>query len=114
MPRLTAHVGPEVRAAVDELSRHWRLGNADTLRRLVVFGLGGAMKDANEVNAFMAGHRRAAEKFFGRKRTPGERERSSDGDHAPTVTVRLPAAWARRVRAGGGLRAAIEAGLGRL
>ena len=114
MPILTANVGPENRAQVDALSKKWKLGNAETLRRIVVTGLGGSVKDAEALNEEMAEFRKAAEDRYGMKRNPGPKEAASRGQKTPTVTARLPKAWAKRVKDAGGFKAVVIIGLDKL
>lgn len=110
MPILSARVSPETRSEIDKLSTRWSLGNAETLRRLVVLGLGGTLHEANAVNAAMRQRRDAAEAYFG-KRKPGYREHPGR-DRTPFVGVRLPSLWAARVKGRlGGLKSVLEAGL---
>jgi hypothetical protein len=113
MPRLSAHVGPLTRARVDAFAASQRLTNAEALRILIVLGLGGSLANAEALNQSMRARKEAAERFHGRKRTPGARERAPSSEPAQVVTVRLPAVWAKRAQEAG-LRAVIEEGLTRL
>lgn len=110
MPRISVYVGSSLRTQIDQLSKYWKLGNAETLRRLIVLGLGGDENMANELNAQMAVRKRAAEKFYGQERQPGPREASSNGEHSPVVTIRLPSNWSQAVKDRGGLKAVLERG----
>jgi hypothetical protein len=114
---LMAHVGAENRAAIAQLEQRWKLGNAQTLRRLLVLGLGGSLQHADALNQEMARKRAAAEAHHKRARTLGSRElaRTQLGDdappRAPTVSVRVPSNLHRQVKAQGGLRKVLERGL---
>jgi hypothetical protein len=112
--KLAAHIGAENRAQIEKASKRWKLGNADTLRRLVVLGLGDSLVVADTINKQMADRQAAIETHYGRKRQPSANEKASkasQGPKSPTVAVRLPKEVAKRVQATGGLRAVIERGL---
>lgn len=106
MPQLSARIGQELRDAIDEFATRRRLGNSEALRILVVIGCGGTEAEARAVNAEMDRRREIAEAFFRVKR---RRDPAPSG--RPYATVRLPAPWPARVKAVGGLRAALERGL---
>jgi len=112
--RMTANIGHDARAEVDTLMKQWRLKNADTVRRLVVLGLGGTIAQADALNAEMDARREQAEEFNGRARTPSPREAASVGKQAPIITVRLPGPWARRVTQLGGLKKIVLGALEKL
>ena len=116
--RLTCNVGQDNRNLIDYYSQKWAQGNAETLRIIIMIGLGGTIEDGDEVNAEMANWRKAAEDYHGRAREPGPREAVSlaqgNTTHAPVVAVRVPAAVGKQVEAAGGLKAVLFAGLQRL
>ena len=117
MPIVKAHVGAASRAAITALEAKWKLQNADTIRRVVVLGLGDSLQAADVLNAEMARRRLDAQAAHGRPREPGpkERARAALGSHAgprsPTISVRLPSGMSKRVAAGGGLRSVVERGI---
>lgn len=117
MPIAKAHVGVDSRAAITKLERTWKLGNADTIRRIIVLGLGDDMRAADALNAEMQRRRAEAQASHGRTREPGPKERAravlgrDAGPRSPTISVRLPSRVSKRVAAGGGLRSVVERGL---
>jgi hypothetical protein len=114
MPILSSRVSTKARQAIDVLSRRWKISNAETLRRLVVIGLGGTTQEADALNTEMRKRKVAAEAFFKRKREHGYREHAGR-ERTPVVAVRLPSQWSSRVkRALGGLGGVIRSGLTKL
>ncbi len=95
MPSLSARLSSFERKKIDDLSKKWKLGNAETLRRLVVLGLGGTMEEADELNEEMRLRREAAEKVHGPRRKDRPME---EGASSYVVRVRLPSSWSSRVR----------------
>jgi hypothetical protein len=116
--KLSCSVGAENRARIDALAARWKLGNADTLRRLIIGGLGGKMAAADKLNAEMAAWRKLKEEHYGRVREPSRRELASlkagNTVHAPVVRVSVPRPLAKQIKEKGGLRAVLEEGLARL
>jgi hypothetical protein len=114
MPILTANIGTERRAVLDAFAKKEKLTNADTLRVVVVTGLGGSVKDWMALNAEMAEFRKAAEDRYGMKRNPGPREMGATGKTPSVVSVRLPKVWAKKVKDAGGFKDVVLAGLDKL
>lgn len=116
MSRLSARLGPELRAAIDRAAARLKLGNAEALRLLIVLGLGGSRAEADALNAEMAHFQAVYEREAGRKRQPGPLERAAQrrgSIRTSSVSVRVPGAWGKRARALG-VRDVIAAGLAKL
>jgi hypothetical protein len=117
--RLTARVSKEDRRRVDALAAQWGLGNAETVRRLIIFGLGGTEDQAQRLSDEMAGHRARALELHERRSAAAKQPTSQQGraplrgtEPLPMLSVRLPASWGRAVRkVPGRLREVVSRGL---
>ena len=103
---LAANIGLDAKAALKELAARRGISISDAARIAAVVGAGGTEKQAKGINDAFSRWRET----LGLKARPGGR-RSQGSEPSGTVSLRLPAAWARAIRERGGLKTSLLKGL---
>lgn len=116
--RLRATIGVRHRTRIDLLAQAWGMTLAQTVRRVVILGLGGDEAEAQMANEECAGRAMQLAEFLRENHgvealTPGgpAAARSAPETIRAVVDCAFPRPWARRIRDEGGLAACVARGL---